>query len=131
MCKKYGVPYTKFLAMIYVESGFNKNARSSTGYGMCQINPSNLTYLYKKIGTTNLMDPYQNIKAGAYWLSRYFKSWSNSCSGDTLSLNALNSYNWGEGAYRNYLKKGNTATSWYYGTKVLSIANKLETNGGL
>ena len=131
MCKKYGVPYIIFLAMMKVESGYRTNAKSSTGYGLCQINPSNLSYLNRKIGTTNLMDPYQNIKAGAYWLSRYYKSWKKTTSGETLSLHALNSYNWGEGNYRSYLKRGNTASSWYYGTKVLSVAAKLEKNGGL
>ena len=131
MCKKYGVPYTTFLAMMKVESGFRANAKSSTGYGICQINPANLSYLRKKIGTTNLMDPYQNIKAGAYWLSRYYKSWRDEASGDELDLHALNSYNWGEGGYRKYLKKGNNASSWYYGTKVLKTAAKLEKNGGL
>lgn len=131
MCKKYGVPYTTFLAMMKIESGFRTNAMSSTGYGLCQINPSNLSYLNRKIGTTNLMDPYQNIKAGAYWLSRYYKSWKKSASGDELELHALNSYNWGEGNYRKYLKKGNDAYSWYYGNKVLKTAAKLEKNGGL
>lgn len=131
MCKKYGVPYTTFLAMMKVESGYRTNARSSTGYGLCQINPSNLSYLKKKIGVTDLFDPYQNIKAGAYWLSRYYKSWKKSARGNTLDLHALNSYNWGEGNYRNYLARGNSATSWYYGNKVLSVAAKLEKNGGL
>lgn len=131
MCKKYGVPYTTFLALMKVESGFRTNAKSSTGYGLCQINPSNLSYLNRKIGTTDLFDPYQNIKAGAYWLSRYYKSWKDEAKGERLSLHALNSYNWGEGNYRRYLKKGNDAYSWYYGTKVLNTAAKLEKNGGL
>lgn len=131
MCKKYGVPYTIFLAMIKVESGYRTNAKSSTGHGLCQINPSNLSYLKKKLGTTDLMDPYQNIQAGAYWLSRYYKSWKDEASGEKLSLHALNSYNWGEGNYRKYLKKGNDAYSWYYGAKVLNTAAKLEKNGGL
>lgn len=131
MCKKYGVPYTVFLGLMKVESGFRTNAVSSTGHGLCQINPSNLSYLNKKLGITNLMDPYQNIKAGAYWLSRYYKSWKKTTSGEELALHALNSYNWGEGNYRKYLKKGNDAYSWYYGVKVLNTAAKLEKNGGL
>lgn len=131
MCKKYGVPYTVFLGLMYVESGFNVNAKSSTGYGICQINPSNLAYLKKRIGTTNLMDPYQNIQAGAYWLSRYYSSWSSTKDSEEKSLHALNSYNWGESRYRSYLKKGNDAYSWYYGKKVMNAANKIDQNGGL
>ena len=131
MCKKYGIPYTVFLGLMRTESNFRSNAKSTTGYGICQINPSNLSYLKKKIGTTDLFDPYQNIKAGAYWLSRYYKSWKDEASGEELDLHALNSYNWGEGNYRKYLKKGNDAYSWYYGTKVLKYAAKIEKNGGL
>ncbi len=131
MCKKYGVPYVVFLGLMRTESNFRTNAKSSTGYGICQINPSNLSYLKKKLGTTDLFDPYQNIQAGAYWLSRYYKSWKDEASGEELALHALNSYNWGEGRYRAYLKKGNNAYSWHYGKKVLKYANTIETKGGL
>lgn len=131
MCKKYGIPYTTFLGLMKVESNYRSNAKSATGYGVCQINPANLTYLNKKIGTTDLFDPYQNIKAGAYWLSRYYKSWKDEASGEELDLHVLNSYNWGEGNYRKYLKKGNDAYSWHYGKKVLKYATKIEKNGGL
>lgn len=131
MCKKYGVEYELFLAVMYKESGFNPNAKSSTGYGICQINPSNLSYLRKKIGTTDLFDPYQNIQAGVYWLSRYYRSWSKTKDLEDRTLNILNSYNWGEGRYKTYLARGNNAHSWYYGNKVLAIRDKLVTNGGL
>ena len=131
MCKKYGVTYTTFLGLMKVESNFRPNAKSSTGYGICQINPSNISYLYKKLGTTDLFDPYQCIEAGVYWLSRYYKSWRDEASGEELDLHVLNSYNWGEGNYRKYLKKGNDAYSWHYGNKVIKYANKIKTNGGL
>lgn len=131
MCKKYNIPYVIFLALMKVESGYRANAVSSTkDYGLCQINISNYSYLNKKLGTTNLLDPYQSIEAGAYWLSRYFKSWKKTTSGEQLILHALNSYNWGEGAYRKFLKKGNDAYSWFYGKKILKAAQKLEKNGG-
>ncbi len=133
MCKKYNVPYLVFLGLMKVESNYRVEAKSKTGYGMCQINPSNLAYLKKKIGTTDLFDPYENIHAGVYWLSRYYKSWKGSASGEELDLHALNSYNWGEGRYRKYLKaeKGRDAYSWYYGKRVLKYAAKIEKNGGL
>ena len=132
MCKKYGVPYLVFLGLMRTESNFRSNAKSSTGdYGICQINISNLSYLKRKLGITDLFDPYQNIKAGAYWLSRYYKSWKDEASGEELDLHVLNSYNWGEGNYRKYLKKGNDAYSWHYGKKVLKYAAKIEKNGGL
>lgn len=132
MCKRYGVNYELFLALMYVESGYNAKATGGGGSaGMCQIMPANLSHLRRKIGVTNLYDPYQNIKAGAYWLSRYVKSWSDEASGETLELHALNSYNWGEGGYRNYLARGNSASSWYYGRRIVALKNKLIANGGL
>ena len=132
MCKKYGVPYVVFLGLMRTESNFRANAKSSTNdYGICQINASNFAYLKRKLGITDLFDPYQNIQAGAYWLSRYYKSWKDEASGEELALHALNSYNWGEGAYRKYLKKGNNAYSWHYGKTVLKYANIIETKGGL
>ena len=80
-----------------------------------------------------MLDPYQNIQAGAYWLSRYYKSWNGSASGEELDLHAVNSYNWGEGRYRKYLKAeaGRDAYSWHYGKRVLKYAKLIEQNGGL
>ena len=133
MCKKYNVPYLTFLGLMKVESNYRIEAKSSTGHGMCQINPSNLAYLNKKLGTTDLFDPYQNIQAGVYWLSRYYNSWDDTVTGEELELHALNSYNWGEGRYRKYLKEenGRDAYTWHYGKKVLKYAKLIEKNGGL
>lgn len=131
MATRYGVPYELFLAMMYVESGFQANKISSTNdYGMCQINKGNHAYLTKQLGVTNFLDPYQNIQAGAFFLARYFKSWGATVSDKaTLELHALNSYNRGDGSYKKYLANGNTATSWYYGNKVVAARDKLVANG--
>ena len=133
MAKKYGVPYELFLEMMYVESGFQSHKISSTNdYGMCQINISNHAYLTRQLGVTNFLDPYQNIQAGAFFLARYFNSWrASSPDQTTLELHALNSYNRGEGSYRKYLANGNTASSWYYGIRVIEARDKLVANGGL
>lgn len=131
MATKYGIQYELFLAMMYVESGFQANKISSTNdYGLCQINKGNHSYLTKQLGVTNFLDPYQNIQAGAFFLARYFKSWGKTVSDKaTLELHALNSYNRGDGSYRNYLKQGNSATSWYYGNKVVAARDRLVANG--
>jgi len=133
MAIKYGVPYELFLAMMYVESGFQAHKISKTNdYGMCQINKGNHAYLTRQLGVTNFLDPYQNIQAGAFFLARYFRSWGASVSDQaTLELHALNSYNRGDGSYKKYLAQGNTATSWYYGNKVVAARNRLVANGGL
>ncbi len=131
MANKYGVPYELFLAMMYVESGFNPNAISKTNdYGMCQINKGNHAYITRQIGVTNFLDPYQNIEAGAFFLARYFKSWGQKgFDRATLELHALNAYNRGDASYQKYLAKGNTATSWYYGNKIVAARDRLVANG--
>ena len=137
MCKKYNVPYEIFLGLMKVESNYRPAAYSSTGYGICQINPANLSYFNGMFGTTDLFDPYQCIQAGVYWLSRYYASWTRSYGGvdvdDEVDLHALNSYNWGDGRYRQYLAADSTRTaySWHYGKKVLEYANQIKANGGL
>lgn len=131
MCKKYGVPYEAMLAVMYVESGYIPNKISSTNdYGLCQINASNHAYLRRALGVYNFLDPYQSIKAGTYFISRYYASWNNECSGKTRDINVFNSYNMGEGAYRSYLGRGNSANRTY-STKVINAMNNLIAYGGL
>lgn len=131
MASKYGIQYELFLALMYVESGFSPNKISRTNdYGLCQINISNHAYISRKLGTTNFLDPYQNMQAGAYFLARYFTSWGASVSDPaTLELHALNSYNRGDGSYKKYLNAGNSATSWYYGKKVVAARDTLLQTG--
>ena len=82
------------------------------------------------MGITNFLDPYQNMQAGAYFLARYFNSWGKSVSDRaTLELHALNSYNRGDASYKKYLRNGNSATSWYYGKKVVAARDKLLQTG--
>ena len=131
--KKYGIQYELFIALMYVESGFNPSRISATNdYGLCQINIGNHANLSKLLGITDFLDPYQSMNAGAYWLSRYFTSWGASVSDSaTLELHALNSYNRGDGSYKKYLAAGNTSTSWYYGNKIVAARDRLVANGGL
>lgn len=132
MCKKYGVPYETMLAVMYVESGYNANAISSTNdYGICQVNMCNYSYLNKNLGITDLLNVYDNIKAGTYWLARYYTSWGQYDSGELLERNALNAYNFGDAGYKNYLRNGGTAYSWRYANKVLEAKSRLIENGGL
>lgn len=131
MATKYGIQYELFLALMYVESGFNPNTISKTNdYGLCQINKGNHPYITRQLGVTNFLDPYQNMQAGAFFLARYFKSWGKTVKDTkTLELHSLNSYNRGDASYQKYLAKGNTATSWYYGNKVVAARDRLLANG--
>ena len=55
----------------YHESHFDDDIISSTGdYGLMQINKSNHGWIKKDLGLDNMLDPYQNIEAGVYILSK-------------------------------------------------------------
>ena len=132
MCKKYGVNYETFLALMYTESKYNPNAVSSTNdYGICQINSSNHKYLRNVLGVTDFFNPYENIKAGVYWLARYYNSWGYMKDSPEYEYNVLNSYNFGTGAYYRYLDNGNSPYSWHYAKKIISVKNDLIKNGGI
>ena len=102
LCKRYGVDYPLFIALMFRESGFNPSVSSGYAYGLCQIAASNYYNLNSKLGITDLFDPYDNMTAGAYMLSIYMGIAATKTSDyQTQIVYALNSYNMGEGAYYN------------------------------
>ena len=130
ICKKYGIQYELFLAIMYKESGFNAGAvGGGNSYGLCQIHVSNFSSLRSKLGVSNFTDPYDNMTAGAYLLSNYFASAKKVVSGnDAIEAYALNSYNMGEGVFfRNCYSKG--ILNRAYSNSVKSIRNSLIANG--
>lgn len=131
ICKRYGIQYELFLAVMYKESGFNPYAvGGGNSYGLCQIHISNHANLRAKLGISNFYDPYDNMTAGAYLLSRYLGTASQVVSGSDVEVYALNSYNMGEGVYystcfsQGILHRG-------YSNSVISLRNNLVANGGL
>jgi len=67
---RYGLSEDLLKNVARVESGFNPNAKSGAGaLGLMQVMPANM----KGTGTTNLLDPSQNIKAGAQILAENLK----------------------------------------------------------
>lgn len=131
LCKQYGIQYELFLAVMYKESGFNKNAvGGGNSYGLCQIHISNHSMLRSRLGVSDFFDPYDNMTAGAYLLSYYMSVASSKVSGDAVEVYGLNAYNMGEGAYYNsYYSRG--VLNRGYSDSVISIKNRLITNGGL
>ena len=132
MCQKYCVQYELLLAIMYKESGYNPNAvGGGNSYGLCQIHISNFKNLINRLGIASLLDPYDNIKAGAYMLSIYMNSGRKiSTDAATIEVYALNSYNMGEGSYfSSCYSKGILDRS--YSNSVISIRQRLINNGGL
>ena len=132
LAKKYGFEYELFLAMMFKESGFKASAiGGGNSYGLCQIHNSNFTKLKSKLGVTNFLDPYDNMKAGAYMLNMYLnsaKKFSN--ENKIIEVYALNSYNMGEGRYFDKCySKG--IIDREYSTSIRKMRDSLKINGYL
>lgn len=113
MCSYYEISeyFELALALMQTESQFIVDAISSTNdYGLMQINKCNLKWLEEKLGVDNIMDPYQNIKAGLYILSGYLHKYND-------MTKALMCYNMGETGAKRCWDAGITSTP--YAEKVL------------
>ena len=132
LCKRYGIDYPMFIALMYTESGFNPNASNGGMYlGLCQIGISNFSNLSSKLGITNLYDPYDNMTAGAYMLSTYMSIATTRTSDyQTQIVYALNSYNMGEnGYYNSCFSQGIIGRA--YSNKILSHRENLINTGSI
>jgi soluble lytic murein transglycosylase-like protein len=117
--KERGLDLSETLAVIKAESNFNPNARSSSSYGLFQINGVNHDMLARKLGTANKpYDPYVNIDWGTYMLADLYKTYqAKGLSGQELREVVLSSYNKGIGGYQksgkaySYINKINSAQS--------------------
>jgi len=111
--EEYGIPFELTMAVIYVESGFDAAAISSTGdYGLMQISYINHSDLSAKLGITDFLDPYQNIRAGVHVLSEKVSE----SSGDFTT--ALMRYNRGNAVALQQMSEGIFSTE--YTDKVLA-----------
>lgn len=130
ICKKYGIEYELFLAVMYKESSFRSNATGISSYGLCQIHSSNFSMLTSRLGVTNFYDPYDNMTAGAYILSTYFDIARRYVSGEDVEVYALNAYNMGDGAYyAQCFSQGVLHRS--YSTSIITMRNNLLSRGSL
>lgn len=109
-CEEYGVLPDILFAVMDVESGYQLDAQNGECYGLMQIHSINLPWLQEQIGTTDLSDPAQNIKAGAYILSGYLERYS--------LTDSLMAYNLGEGGAKAQWAQGIHETA--YTRKVLT-----------
>ena len=108
-CEEYDVLPDVLFAVMEVESGYQLDARNGECYGLMQVHSINLPWLQEQIGTTDLSDPTQNIKAGAYILGGYLERYS--------LTDSLMAYNLGEGGAKAQWEQGVHETA--YTRKVL------------
>lgn len=93
-------------AIIYAESGFNKNAKSQKGaVGLMQIMPQTAQWIATDIGVENfdLQDPQTNISFGCFYLQYLFSKF------DT-EIEVLCAYNAGESNVREWKTAGGEIT---------------------
>ena len=77
LCKQYDVPYALVLAIIEYESGyeFDKTGDGGQSKGYMQIYEKWHTDRMQKLGCTDLMNPYQNVRVGIDFLSYLLKKY--------------------------------------------------------
>lgn len=116
-CEEYGIRPDVLYAVMEIESGYQVDAKNGSCYGLMQIHTINMEYLKSAIGTTDLADPVQNIRAGAFILGGYLKKYS--------LTDSLMAYNLGEGGAKRLWRQGIHETG--YTRKVLEAieANKI------
>lgn len=98
LCKQYDVPYALVLAMIEHESGYvyDKTGDGGESKGYMQIYEKWHTDRMERLGCTDIMNPYQNVRVGIDFLSYLLKKYGT-------VQDALAAYNYGEKGAREHL----------------------------
>ena len=98
LCEQYDVPYALVLAMIEHESGYvyDKTGDGGESKGYMQIYEKWHTDRMERLGCTDLMNPYQNVRVGIDFLSYLIKKYGT-------VQDALAAYNYGEKGAREHL----------------------------
>lgn len=101
---KYGLDRSVIMAIINIESGFEKDKVSYVGAeGLMQIMPATGVECGMKLGlqNINLFDVESNIEIGCYYVNYLLEVFDGNIK------NSLCAYNWGMGNVANWLNGGN------------------------
>lgn len=98
ICKQYGVKYALIVALIERESGyeFDRIGDGGNSIGYMQIYKSAHIDRMEKLGCTNLLNPYQNVRVGIDYIAELIGKYG------TIQ-DALAAYNYGERGAREKL----------------------------
>ena len=123
IAEEFDIPVELIFGVMYVESRYHETSLSRNGkcIGIMQIASGHLTKLNSMFGITDLHDYYQNVKAGAYYLSYYYSMYG----GDVNKT--LMCYHYGGGGAKRQWEKGNTEDA--YCRKVAGEINRIIAAG--
>lgn len=100
LCHGYNIEFPFVMALIEHESSFQSDVVSATDdYGLMQINWINHGWLNEKLGVTDLLNPYENVRSGVFILRKLFESYEDPAL-------VLMAYNMGEGGASNLWSNG-------------------------
>ena len=80
MCRAYYIDFDFAMSLMFSESSFNAAAVSQDGhdFGLMQIRDCNNDWLKEELGVTDMLNPYENIRAGLYILRGLFEKYNDS-----------------------------------------------------
>jgi len=106
--ERFKIPPELMFGVMHVETRYTVTAVSKNGkyIGMMQIAKSNLKMLTRKFGITDLRDFEQNVTAGAYFLSYFFKKYDGDID------KTLMCYHCGEGGAKKCWRNGYFSDSY-------------------
>ena len=100
-CKSYGISTNVVMGCIRVESNFQTQIMGDNGkaYGLMQVQKQWHKERMKKVGATNLLDPYDNVAVGIDYLAELYGIYGN-------YHKALMAYNGGHAYCKRRLRMG-------------------------
>ena len=93
-CKSYGISTNVVMGCIRVESNFQTQIMGDNGkaYGLMQVQKQWHRARMKKVGATNLLDPYDNVAVGIDYLAELYKIYNGNWHKALMAYNGGHAY---------------------------------------
>ena len=93
-CKSYGISTHVVMGRIRVESNFQTQIMGDNGkaYGLMQVQKQWHKARMKKVGATNLLDPYDNVAVGIDYLAELYKIYNGNWHKALMAYNGGHAY---------------------------------------
>ena len=119
LCEEYGISYALVIAVIEHESGYvNAVGDGGRSKGYMQIKEDCHEDRMQRLGCTDLMDPYQNLRVGIDFLSYLLGKYGT-------VQDALAAYNYGEKGAREHLWS-NGVYVYSYNSEIMQRMKEIE-----